>query len=617
MAEGMRDDADSVIRRPTNAQSRKRSPAIVGKAFVPLLVISWLGLIVAVVTGRLWLATVSLGLAVGNDWAGKRSESPGAVLLSRAGVRPASRGMLRSVAVAVTIGEAADEEALPVVLYGLTALSAHGVWLLCNALVGFLLARAPALGMRNIGEHLDLLGLYQRLKQIRQQLLFVLLALEWLAVVGLSIALSSSGTPPVAVAVTAAAIAGIFAIGTGGLLWTVRFVKSGRVARYDAALFDELREYDPEVIAYMSAEAGHAGYMLNPWLPAFAGARKRVMIVVREESNVTPIAETRLPVIFARHTRDVERLVLPHVKVALYVANAGRNVHLLREPGLKHVFLNHGDSDKSTSANPVSRVYDEVWVAGPAAVDRYHAAGVIIPPERFATIGRPQVNGLGVGPRRRSEGRRVLYAPTWEGYYEESNYSSLEIAGPRIIAAILAARPEVGIIFKPHPSTGIQRRGMRAARQEVNRLLRESGCAGLHLIADEHPELTLTGCFELADVLISDVSSVVTDFLHTERPIITSNPKQLDHREFRRMFPTQEASYLLDPDLHELLALLDSALSEDPLAAARSRMKRYVLGDLPDGPLNAFRDNVDRVYALGVRDAVRVRNTFTFAPAVG
>jgi hypothetical protein len=582
------------------------------KVFVPLLLISWLGLIAAVVTGRPWLAAVSLGLAVGNDGAARRTGSTSAIRVSRAGARPSTRALLRSLAVATAIGEAAGADSLPVALYGLTALATHGVWLLCNALVGFLLARAPALGMRNLGEQLDLPRLYERLRRMRPRLLYGLLA-----VVGLALALSASSPRPIAAGVTAVALAALLAIAAGGVLWTWRFVRSGRVARYDAALFEELRAYDPEVIVYMSAEAGHAGYMLNPWLPAFAAARRRVLIVVREESNVTPIAETRLPVVLARHTRDVERTVLPQVKVALYVANAGRNVHLLREPGIKHVFLNHGDSDKSTSANPVSRVYDEVWVAGPAAIDRYEAAGVVIAPERFAVIGRPQVHGLGVGPRPRSEPRRVLYAPTWEGYYEESNYSSLEVAGPRLIAAILTARPELGIIFKPHPSTGLQRRGMAAARHEIDGLLARSGRADLHVIADERPELTLIDCFELADVLISDVSSVVTDFLHTERPIITSNPKGLDHREFRRTFPTQEASYLLDPDLGELPALLDAALGEDPLAAARRRMKRYVLGDLPDGPLYAFRDNLDRVYAQGVRDAVRVRNTFTFEPASG
>ena len=82
-----------------------------------------------------------------------------------------------------------------------------------------------------------------------------------------------------------------------------------------------------------------------------------------------------MPVVYAPKTRHVEELIRPTTMVAYYLANAGKNVHLLREASIRHVFLNHGDSDKSTSANPVSRVYDGVWVAGQAAIDRYKAAG--------------------------------------------------------------------------------------------------------------------------------------------------------------------------------------------------------------------------------------------------
>jgi hypothetical protein len=338
---------------------------------------------------------------------------------------------------------------------------------------------------------------------------------------------------------------------------------------------------------------------------------KRAVIVVREGHNVAPIGQTTLPVIYAPQTRHVEQVVLPTVRVAFYLANAGKNVHLQREPGIKHIFLNHGDSDKSTSANPVSRVYDEVWVAGEAAIDRYHAAGIDIPTERFAIVGRPQVDNLLVGPRPSSAPRQVLYGPTWEGYYQESNYSSLEVMGVEVIKAILEHRPDVGIIFKPHPSSGVQRAGMRVAVAEIERLLRQAGNAERHVIAADQPGMTLNDCFDQADVLISDISSVVTDFLHTERPIIISNPRSIRHERFREIFPTQRASYLLDPDPASLLDVLDQTLGDDPLAAPRRAMKTYVLGDLPHGPLRAFSANVDRVHEEAVEHARRVRNSFT------
>ena len=56
---------------------------------------------------------------------------------------------------------------------------------------------------------------------------------------------------------------------------------------------------------------------------------------------------------------------MPTVRVAFYVANVGKNLHFLREPRVKHVFIGHGESDKVASVNPFTKVYDEIWVAGP------------------------------------------------------------------------------------------------------------------------------------------------------------------------------------------------------------------------------------------------------------
>jgi hypothetical protein len=239
---------------------------------------------------------------------------------------------------------------------------------------------------------------------------------------------------------------------------------------------------------------------------------------------------------------------------------------------------------------------------------------VHIPPERFAIVGRPQTEGLPVGPRAGRSYPLVLYAPTWEGIYEEVNYSSLEVAGPLIVESILADRPEVGIIFKPHPATGSYRSGMSTAKLKVERLLRAAPDPDRHLVVGRESGMTLNDCFAMADVLVADVSSVVTDFLHTERPIIVSNPIGLELVQFQSIFPTQRAFYVLGPPYDTTCDLLDLALGEDPLAEARREMKRYVLGDLPRGPMAAFAENVERVCAAAVKDRERVRNDFMVSP---
>jgi hypothetical protein len=581
----------------------------------PVEALSVAALLAAAILQFEWLAVVALAVALLNEVGAVHSHPWVAQVLAAVGFRAPVRAMFRSLFIAVMIGVEESADPISLELYGATASCAHGLGFLCYGAIGWTLARAPARGVRNIGDEKDLARALARVRRHRPASRHVLLALEWMVVLGIAVAMSSTDETLVASAATAVGVVLMIGWTLVVLAWSWRLVAGPRFAEYRERLLEDLRAHGPEVIVYMSAAAGQSGYMLNQWLPALSAMQRRAMIVVREESNLEPIGATQLPIVHAPATRDVEQMVLPSVRVAFYVANAGRNVQLLREPGIKHVFLNHGDSDKATSANPVSRVYDEVWVAGQAAIDRYEAAGVRIPSEHFAVIGRPQVDRLAVGPRRRSSRPCLLYAPTWEGIYEEVNYSSLEIAGPAIVAAILSGRPDVDIVFKPHPASGAWRPGMRVARREVERLLMRSARAEHHVIGAAHPDMTLHDCFELADVLVSDISSVVTDFLYTERPIITTNPIGLREAEFRAMFPTQRASYVLGPDFTRVAELVDRALAEDPLADARRETKRYALGDLPDGPMHAFDENVERICEQAGSDAERIRNTFIFSPA--
>ena len=82
---------------------------------------------------------------------------------------------------------------------------------------------------------------------------------------------------------------------------------------------------------------------------------------------------------------------LSTVRVALYAANVGKNIHMLRVPTMKHVFIGHGDSDKLASVNPFSKVYDEVWTAGRAGRDRYAIADVGVRDDDIVEVGRPQL----------------------------------------------------------------------------------------------------------------------------------------------------------------------------------------------------------------------------------
>lgn len=376
-------------------------------------------------------------------------------------------------------------------------------------------------------------------------------------------------------------------------LWSARALRAGR-GKVQERLLSALDEGRPTAMVYVSGGIGQSKYLVNQWLGALEALPAAPVLAVREASQLSPLAATGLPIVYAPHSRNVEALVRPTMRIGFFVANGPKNTDLWRDRELRHVFLGHGDSDKATSATPIARVYHEVWVAGRAGIDRYRAAGVDLPNSHFAIVGRPQVAGLAVGPLGHDR-PVILYAPTFEGYYEESNYSSLLKMGPGLVRSLLREHPDAAIWFKPHPSTGAQRPEYLRARQEVNDLLRAAG--GPHRCVDDTPGTDLMECLNSADLLISDISSVVSDFLYTERPVVVSNPQAKTAEEFRRLFPSQAAAYLLEADLANLTAVLGDALGADSLADARRELKRYVLGDLPEGPIAAFVAAAERLVA--------------------
>ena len=93
-------------------------------------------------------------------------------------------------------------------------------------------------------------------------------------------------------------------------------------------------------------------------------------------------------------------------------------------------------------------------------------------------------------------------------------------------------------------------------------------------------ELTwsVADCANKSDALISDVSSVVSDWLQSEKPYAMTSMRA-PVEEFRREFPIAQTAYVLEGDVSNLDAVLDDLLEDDPLAQARSERKRYVLGD--------------------------------------
>ncbi len=340
--------------------------------------------------------------------------------------------------------------------------------------------------------------------------------------------------------------------------------------------------YDPRFAVYFSAP-DNTEYQLTMWLPYLERIGSRFVVIVREEPAFARIAtRTKAPVIFCPTVNQVDTCVTDRMRACFYVNNGAKNTHIVRFNHLTHIQLLHGDSDKASSFNPVTAMFDRIFVAGQAGIDRYAANGVHIPLDRFDIVGRPQVERIDVSTTRigdRPDDRKtVLYATTWVGLYTDANYCSLP-SGERIVADLLDRG--VRVIFRPHPYSRREAASSRLVAR-IEQLLAEDAVrtGRAHLFgAAASRDMSVIDCINAADAMIGDVSSVATDWLYSGKPFALTNPLGLADYAYETEFPLARAAYVLDQSLDEIRPTLDKLLHTDPLAATRRLIRRYYLGD--------------------------------------
>lgn len=360
-------------------------------------------------------------------------------------------------------------------------------------------------------------------------------------------------------------------------LWRLR--SRGRGADQYEETVAEVRRLEPQVVMYFSGGVRDT-YQVNTWLATLEQLDRPVLVLLRERAVFESLAPTTLPVLCLPKAADVLNLMLTSARVALYASNVGKNIHLLREPDVMSVFIGHGDSDKTASFNPFTKVYDEVWVAGEAGRDRYLHADIGVRDEQVVIVGRPQLDSLQHAARHPGDGRfTVLYAPTWEGWTDDPNHSSIVTMGVAIVRTLLATEG-VRVLFKPHPRTGSVDPAAGLARDQIAELLSDPLSTHEAVLADER---SLYDCFDQADALVSDVSSVVSDFLASEKPYFVANGADLPAAEFRERYASAGGAYLVGPGADGLAAGLADARSADSMALERRQVRTYLLGpaDVP------------------------------------
>ncbi|MFC8731668.1 CDP-glycerol glycerophosphotransferase family protein [Luteimicrobium sp. NPDC057192] len=401
----------------------------------------------------------------------------------------------------------------------------------------------------------------------------------------------------------------VVALGTAAAFVLVTRAAIRAKATVTARIAQALRSYDAPVMVYLSGPEG-TEYQLGVWLRTLERLSVRLVVVVRETALARVVAGmTSLPVVSAPAMADLEGLQVETFRVALYVNNGAKNGHNVRYRELTHVQLLHGDSDKPSSYNPVTAMFDKIFVAGQAGIDRYAAHGVEIPADKFVVVGRPQVADIAAAAPG-APLRTVLYAPTWTGFNQDNDFGSLDPTGPAIVRALLARGWTV--VFRPHPYSLDDARSL-AAIEEIHQLLEADAAASghEHVFGDRASStMSIVDCFNLSDALVSDVSSVPADYLYSAKPFVITQVDDGPSDAFLDEFPLARASYvarLKEPG--SLEAALD-ALEHDASSSEREAMRSYYLGDFP-------RDEYADVFGRAVEALVASRCPAPAAPVPG
>ncbi len=270
-----------------------------------------------------------------------------------------------------------------------------------------------------------------------------------------------------------------------------------------------LKQISPQIMVVMSDK--YNGSHLSIWEPYLKLLPYKVCICTKTTGDKKPV--TSFPVFSeAEGFRIADIGQVPSIKILLYLANYTGNWRYFyqfpRRSNINndviHIFLGHGDSDKESSHSRVAMIYDYLMVADKQAVYRYHHNQVNISEKNFLIVGAPTSPGILVNSSRNSI-KNILYAPTFEAKRADANFSSLQNIYSDICK--LSSENTYTILFRPHPATG-------------SRLPEYKNYSSIIKEAIGFKKIDKVKAFNSSDVIITDISGILTEYLFTNKPII-------------------------------------------------------------------------------------------------
>lgn len=189
-------------------------------------------------------------------------------------------------------------------------------------------------------------------------------------------------------------------------------------------------------------------------------------------------------------------------------------------PGLKHVQVFHGTSDKKYDYMKFVADYDLFFISGNDAYERYKKRGLLKKGTGILT-GYPKLDRVFRSELQRDEELRrlgldpgyktVLYAPTWTDKELNSSWK-------RFRGVLVEKKPDdINFIVKLHPNL------TRYRAEEVDRFRTVLESRNRTLLLDKVPDIVPV--MAASDLLLGDISSVTREYLAFRRPLIFLSTK--------------------------------------------------------------------------------------------
>ncbi len=331
---------------------------------------------------------------------------------------------------------------------------------------------------------------------------------------------------------------------------------------------------------------------------------------IQEIPSITPIASKTGGIIFtdSELTYGCFKQFYPEIEVAYFptvgeirkrMVQTGIEVILYPDyhiryfkdiPGIRHVQVFHGTSDKSYDFQKTVLEYDLFFIPGSEAYERYKKRG-LLKKGTGSLVGYPKLDKVFRGELARDteleklglsvKNKTVLYAPTWVDRAGNSSWKKF-----RKVFSKNRIPHNLNVIIKLHPNL---KRYREAEVEELKSALENRENL---VVFDALPDIV--PLMAASDLLVGDVSAVTREFLAFRRPFVflSNKPSWLRNRNKKKLWECGEV--VTNPDM--LWKTVADILQESNRfqAAIEKHLKKTFY--LPDG--NAARRAADAVFDL-------------------